>query len=153
MTNTGMGRDHGPQGDPSWLGGGDRQQWGGGGSTSGDGTAAGGSDPAPESARPDADFGPSFGDPTPQPAPERTEAWAPSFGDAREQGGRPRGTGGQGKSLASKLSGLLVSSVGVIFFMIFALNWGMNYGWVVLFVLGPIAIRAVKIVQQHFSHR
>lgn len=158
-TSWGSG-DHGPGGDPSWLGGKDR------GTTGGDdwssdfgpdtGSDAGARGSTSHDSRADSDFGggsgadasryegPEFGDAHGDEASgrgsEQEPGWAESFtGTDSDSGGE-----GSGKGVGAKVVGVLASLVGLVIFAVIAFRVGFDAWWIILLVVVPMITRALR---------
>lgn len=140
--------DSGPGGDPSWLGGKDR-------------------DPSPQSSsgwssdfssQPPPSGPPAQDDPAQSMAPRFRETaeggdgqqqsqWHSDFtgqGHGGHQGGR-RG----GRSFGAQLTGLFSSMIGLIIFAVIGYQMGMSLWWIILVVGIPLLSRVVRLVGQH----
>ena len=176
MTNQRGDDAHGPGGDPSWLGGGDRNRGSdrpGGFSSDFSGDTAAGSDRDRSRQAPDSDFGgsrPQAQTPyRPDPAPERqasgfgqwmTEqqnptdqagqaSWRPEF-DGQPTAGQSRMSG---KGFATRLSGWFTSAIGLVIFAFIASQFGMNLWWI-LVVLGlPLLPKLFAVVTRYLEGR
>lgn len=158
--------DHGPGGDPSWLGGGDR---GGedsqGGWSSGFASDAEGSDS--DVGRSDSDFAgsrgpraaeqmaPRFGDRAgdgPLPSDRESSSWTSSFTGQDSEGSR------SGRSTLSRVLGAAVPILSIVVFGIIALRifggghgfGGMGMWWVLVFVI-PVISRVVSKIRKHLD--
>lgn len=172
--------DHGPGGDPSWLGGGDR---GGedsqGGWSSGFASDAEGSDSDvgrsdSDFGRSDSDFGRSDSDFAGSRGPRAAEQMAPRFGDRAGDGPLPSDressswtssfTGQDsegsrsGRSTLSRVLGAAVPILSIVVFGIIALRifggghgfGGMGMWWVLVFVI-PVISRVVSKIRKHLD--
>lgn len=173
MTNRWGNDDHGPGGDPSWLGGGDRD--GGAVPERGQGSGRFSSDFASDFSRDprssqgarrpaESDFSerdkgqaaesmaPRFGEVTGDAAisedRDQGSAWASSFtGHSGEGQGRSR----SGRSIVAQVIGLLGSSVGLIVFAIFFYRMGFDMWWILLGIGFPLVVRVVRLIRRNLG--
>lgn len=177
MTNRWGSDGHGPGGDPSWLGGGDRDggaapergQGSGGFSFefasdatsdfSRDSRSSQGARPAAESDFPGRDRGqatesmaPRFGEVTGDAAisedRDQGSAWASSFTGQSSEG---RGRSQSGRSLVAQVIGLLGSSVGLIVFAIFFYRMGFDMWWILLGFGLPLVARVARLIRRNLG--
>lgn len=180
MTNRWGNDDHGPGGDPSWLGGGDRdggavpERGQGSGDFSSDFTSDSLRDPrSSQSARPaaESDFPSAESDYSERDKGQAAESMAPRFGDvtgdAARSEGRAQGSpwmssftgtssAGQGRSrrggsLVAQLIGLLGSSVGVIIFAVIVFRMGFDMWWILLFVGIPLIGKIARLIRRNLG--
>ena len=170
MTNRWGNDDHGPGGDPAWLGGGG----GDGGGAPGRGQRSGGfssdfasdvprdsqstqgSRPAAESDFSGQDrvvgaesMAPHFGDVSGDAAisedREQGSPWMPSFtGQSSEGQGRSQ----SGRSIVAQVIGLLGSSVGLLVFAIFFYRLGFDMWWILLGLGVPLIARVARLIRR-----
>lgn len=149
MGNRGRSENHGPEGDPSWLGGKDR-----GGAGVGSGRAA--DEAVDQGARSDSGGWPSdFSSDAAQSADGRgmSEEFAPRFGEfTDEQAQSDRSSRRhQGKPSAKELLSALLSIVVmvVIAFTFYRSGWN---AWWLIFVIGiPLARRISHLASRYFG--
>jgi hypothetical protein len=170
MTNLWGNDEHGPGGDPSWLGGKDRDGAGLPGAdrresgpdgwssdfSSADlrGQQGGAPQPAaadfPHRRDPDAaeSMAPRFGERTGE-IPDDRDQQSPWMSSFREQDGegRARGPG----SIAGQVLALLGSSVGVIIFAVVFLRMGFDMWWILLIVGVPLISRVVRLIRRNLG--
>ncbi|ATG50341.1 hypothetical protein CFK38_01480 [Brachybacterium vulturis] len=152
--------DHGPGGDPSWLGGGDRD---GAEPQGADGSGGWSSDFASDAQGADPDFGDSRD-------PQAAERMAPRFGDvtgdeARRRGGESEsswmaGFTGQGteessssrSTLGTVIGGVVPILVVVVFGVIIMrfFDFGLSAWWIFVFVI-PFIRRITRKIGKHFG--
>ncbi|WP_394214804.1 hypothetical protein [Brachybacterium vulturis] len=170
MRNRGGNDDHGPGGDPSWLGGED----GGGADSPGSGSWS--SDFGSDDQRSGSDVGDSDSDFGGRRDPHAAGQMAPRFGD--RAGDRPLPSGGDedspwssaftgqgsessgsGRSTLSRLLGgvvpfLMIVIFGVIAVRVFGGSGGIGgFGpwWIFLFIGIPIVNRVIRAIRKHLG--
>lgn len=160
--------DHGPGGDPSWLGGGDR----GGADPQGAGGWSSGF--SPDSQGPDSDFAPSDSDFGGSRSPQAAEQMAPRFGDRAGEDPLPSDREGpswtssftgqdaegssSGRSTLSRVLGAVVPIITIVIFGIIALRvFGGGHGfsgfgmwWIFVFII-PVISRVVRAIRKHLD--
>lgn len=156
MTNPWGNDDHGPGGEPSWLGGQDR---GGGADGAGSWTSDFSSDVTSGPAPADSDFGarrdpldaeemaPRFGKITGDEARgssrEPQPTWTSGFGEqsgTRTSSGRP---------LAAQLFGVFSSSIIFIIVAVVFFRSGFDMWWIIFIVCFPLISRVGRIIRRH----
>lgn len=154
---------HGPDGDPSWLGGSDRP---GGESSSGEWSSdfsANTSQPAPGSdfaAESDIDdsrrepvpehSGPRFGDRSGEASGSAKEEQGPSWRSSFDGGGDSGGERGAGigKNRGAQLAGIGTSMIGLVIFVVIASRMGLDLWWALLIFGVPLISRVVRMLSQ-----
>ncbi|GAA1488721.1 hypothetical protein [Brachybacterium sacelli] len=141
-SSRGNGDAHGPGGDPSWLGGKDRDGTSGTGWSSGFGSESRadsdfGGDVASEAPRPQ---GPEFGGEAAGRGGEQEPGWAESFTGQDDASGDE----GTGKGSGAKVFGALATLVGLGIFAIVAYRMGFDVWWVIFFVAFPMISRLLR---------
>lgn len=157
MRNQWGNDDHGPGGDPSWLGGGGRPD---GENRAGEWSSDFSADAAPRSApnAADSDFGgaqpeqapeysgPRFGDRIGQDPGSEDQAqgssWLSSFSGQAASGGRNGSR--SGRPSGKRLAGWATSAIGLVIFVVIASRFGMNMWWVFLVFGLPMLSRLFR---------
>ncbi|WP_345076182.1 hypothetical protein [Brachybacterium paraconglomeratum] len=164
---------HGPGGDPSWLGGGDRAD--GKAPECGQGSGAFSSDftsdfsqdqrgvqDSPTAADPDLPgrgrsqdaesmaprFGEVAGDSARSEGRAQDAPWMSSFTGSSGEG---QGRAQRGGSLVAQLIGLLGSSVGVIIFAVIVFRMGFDMWWILLFVGIPLISKIARLIRRNLG--
>ncbi|HEX7350993.1 hypothetical protein [Brachybacterium sp.] len=172
MMNRWGNDDHGPGGDPSWLGGKDRGSGGAPESDGGGWSSGFSSDVASESSG--SDFAHRGSDSAARWQAQEAEQMAPRFGeradgDARTSSGgedspwmagfagqESAGSGSQ-KSGLSKLLGAVVPIFALVIFGIVAVNifggfsGGFGFWWMFLFIGIPLLSKVVRALRKHLD--